>query len=496
MNKTRKIISAALAGAALLTATGCNGGGERAGNDNTTTQAVTTTTIATTTLETDKAVQDAAGNAAENLDTAIEKVDKKIKWLSWYDIDETQAAVEIFKAKYGVPEEGSTAYGADFANDVFAWENVAYGDRYDKLGKLVAAGDSPDMFPFEIDYFPLSAYMNMFQTIDGVVDTTTEDWSQYRDIMDKFTWGGKNWCAITEIKMDYVLWYRTSIIEELGLEDPYELYQNGEWTWDKFMEMADKFQNSGEDRFAIDGWRAADHIEATTGVPIVSIENGKLKGNLYDPAVERAAAFIEKIAAEDYRYPWHLRGFSTNLRGWYNGEILFFSDGTALYETESTASIKKRYGWDNDELFFVPFPRDPAADQYYHAMKQTAYMLVSGAPNVDGFAAWTDCVLAASKDENVKQAQREKSKNDFGWTDKQLDFLAELESSLVPVWEFKCGVDVLLGNDNVVVDGSVGSPTRTLLWIPYSFAGETYTQTRAEWESIINGAIDEANLKA
>ncbi len=487
--KTKRILSSVLAAATIISVAGCNGGGSGRQEVETTTNAATTTTVATTTLDTDAAVQDAVSNIAE--DTKLElTVDKKIKWLAWWDIDETSAVAELFKAQYGIPEEGDASYGADFANEIFVWTNVAYADRYDKLGQLVAAGDSPDIFPFEIGYFPISAYMNMFQPIDGIVDTTTEDWAKYRPVMDDFMWDNKNWCAIVDINPNYVLWYRKTIIEEVGLKDPYELYKNGEWTWDAFLEMADTFQQSGDSKYVIDGWNVPDGFLATTGTPLVSIEDGKLVHHLNDPAVEKCMAFIETLATEDYRYPWDLNGYSTNQRAWFNGDTLFFLDGTWAFESDAWIKYRERFEWDDDELFFVPYPRDPDADQYYQAMKQDAYMLCAGAQNVDGFAAWTNCVLIASKDESVVATQREKSKRDFGWTDEHLDLLQELKTSMIPVWDFKNGVSV-----TCAADGMDDSPTRAVLCRPYTFAGETYTQVRAEWENIIDAQVGEANSK-
>lgn len=486
--KTKRILSSVLAAATVISVAGCNSGSGRS-EVSTTTNAATTTTVATTTLDTDEAVQEAVGNIAE--DTKLDlTVDKKIKWLAWWDIDETQAAAELFKTQYGIPEEGDASYGADFANEIFVWTNVAYADRYDKLGQLVASGDSPDIFPFEIGYFPISAYMNMFQPIDGIIDTTTEDWAKYRDVMDDFMWDNKNWCAIVDINPNYVLWYRKTIIDEVGLDDPYELYKNGEWTWDKFLEMADTFQNSGDSKYVIDGWNVPDGFLATTGTPLVSIEDGKLVHHLNDPAVEKCMAFIETLATEDYRYPWDLNGYSTNQRAWFNGDTLFFLDGTWAFESDSWIKYRERYEWDDDELWFVPYPRDPDADGYYQAMKQDAYMLCAGAQNVDGFTAWTNCVLIASKDESVVATQREKSKRDYGWTDEHLDFLQELKTTMIPVWDFKNGVSV-----TCAADGMDDSPTRAVLCRPYTFAGETYTQVRAEWENIIDAQVNEANAK-
>lgn len=414
MKNSKKIVSSVLAASVILGVSACNGGGGGRNTDTTTAPVnATTTTAATsaTTLDTDAKLQEIVADKAEDLKLSdVESVEKKIKWLAWWDIDETSAACELFKAQYGIPEEGNDSYGAEFTNEIFVWTNVAYADRYDRLGQMVASGDSPDIFPFEIGYFPLSAIMNMFQPIDGIVDTTTDEWSEYRSTMDQFMWGGKNWCAIMNIEPNTVLYYRRSVCEDAGIEDPWKLYENGEWTWDKFLEMADVFQNSGESRFVIDGWNIADYFIATTGTPMVSIDDGKLVSHLNDPAVERAMNFVETLASEDYRYPWDLNGYSTNFRAWMNGDTLFFSDGVWAYKEQLMQKAIAKYGWEENDVFYVPFPRDPNADNYYQMMKQDALMLCGGSTNYDGFKAYTNCCLQASKDPDVAAQDREKQK--------------------------------------------------------------------------------------
>lgn len=496
MKNSKKIVSSVLAASILLSMAACSGGSSSGGGRGEVTtnaeQTTTTTTQEVITVDTDAALQDIIAGKADDLKIEdVTSVDKKIQWLSWYDIDETQAAVELFKAQYGIPEEGSTAYGADWADKVFVTTKCAYADRYDKLGQMVASGDSPDIFQFEIGYFPISAYMNMFQPIDGVIDTYAEEWSEYRDVMDKFMWGGKNWCAIPDISLQYVLFYRRSVCEDAGLSDPKTLYDNGEWTWDAFLDMADTFQKSGDSKFVIDGWNIADYFMGTTGVAMIEIDDsGKLKSNLNDPAIERAMNFVETLAKQDYRYPWDLNGYSTNFRAWMNGDTLFYADGYWCYQEATMQKAIAKYGWADDDVFFVPFPRDPSADGYYQLMKQDAYMLVSGSKNLDGYKAWVNCVIQTAKDEDVAAQAREKNMRDYNWTEEQLDFLDELKETMIPVWDFKYGVSV-----ECAKDGMDDSPTRLISARPYTSSDNTYVQLRAENESKINSDIDAANAK-
>ena len=495
MKNSKKIVSSILAASVILGISACNGGGGGGRNTDTTTApvaAATTTTTAATTLDTDPVLKDIVAEKAEELKLAdVESVDKKLKWLSWYPKDETSADIELFKAQYGIPEEGSDAYGAEYADKVFVYYNVAYGDRYDRLGQMVAAGDSPDIFQFEIGYFPLSAIMNMFQPIDGIVDTTTEDWAKYRRTMDQFMWGGKNWCPIMDINPSYVLFYRRSVCEDAGISDPWTLYENGEWTWDAFLTAADTFQNSGEGKYVIDGWNIADYFIATTGTPMVGIEDGKLVSHLNDPAIERAMSFVETLASEDYRYPWDLNGYSTNFRAWMNGDTLFYADGYWTYQEATMQKAIKKFGWEENDVFYVPFPRDPNADGYYQMMKQDAWMLCAGSTNYDGYKAYINCCLQASKDEDVAAQAREKSIRDFGWTEELLDAQKQMKENLLDVWDFKYGISV-----DCAKDGMDDSPTRLISAKPYTFVDAKYTQLRAENEQTINSQIEQANSKA
>ena len=45
-------------------------------------------------------------------------------------------------------------------------------------------------------------------------------------------WGGKVYTPIVDVNPATLLWYRKSIIEENGFDDPWELFEKGEWTYD------------------------------------------------------------------------------------------------------------------------------------------------------------------------------------------------------------------------------------------------------------------------
>jgi multiple sugar transport system substrate-binding protein len=415
-------------------------------------------------------------------------VTKKISWLSWWDIDETAADAELFKYVYGIPQEGGKP-GEE--NNIFTTTKVSYEDRYTKLATMINSGDSPDIFPFEINCFPHSVVKGMFVPIDGIVDTYSKEYAHTRELMDQFMWGGKNYCAIPTLNLaDNLLWYRKSVVANAGLQDPYELYKKGEWNWNTFLEMAEVFQNSGEDKFIIDGWGVDNAIVASTGTPLISIQDGKLKTNFYNEDIERALDFITKLQTENYRYDrTTLNDSQVNQMHWANGSTLFFADGFWFMQ-EGLPRFIKRFGWDKEDVFFVPMPKDPEADKYYMLMKQDAFMLVSGSDNIEGFQAWQACVVAAANDEATRLVMREKNKNDYEWTDAQLDFLDELTRSgvIAPVFDFKNGIGEDLA-DNMSGETPIESLTKT----PYTTGTKTYSQIRESISGLIEARIEELN---
>lgn len=482
-NIIKAMISGALCLAVLLSVSACSQTAE--GND----VEVTTNAEFTPLVDHVASLKDQVNNDIE--------VTKKIRWLSHWSIDETQAAAELFKQVYGIPELGDESYGADKDN-IFDYINVVYADRYDQLGKMVVSGSSPDMFQFEIGNYPYTAWKNLFQPIDSYIDFTNPLWDNTREAMKQFEWGGENYCALTVINLDSVMWYRKSVIGENGLTDPYELYKADNWTWDTFLEMCDKFSDPNNNKYCIDGWSVPEKIVSTTGVPFIAIEDGKLKSNLYNADIERCMnTVVDTLFKQNYRYPRHeLNGWSISVSAWASGDTLFMCDlPTSL--KDSYQGYIKRYKWEDDELFCVPFPRDPQADKYYQTMKIDSYMLCDGAPNTAGFTAWTECVLATQFDEETARISREQLQTNYlGYTDELCDLLDELQFGgvITPVFDFKAGI----GQD--IVDGnSVYNPVTCLTEIPYLNSVDennepcTFTTLRASNEGTITSRIDEIN---
>lgn len=499
MKNLKKLLAGALAVTSMITVASCNGGDRSSGDNSdgarttttadpaaTTTEA--TTVAITTTHDTNKAVQEAVANL--EVETSFNPT-KKLKWLGNWAIDNTSAEIELFKTLYGVPEENSGDYADNEKGLVVVSDVCDWADRYNALGKAVAGGTPPDLFPFENDYFPLTAYKNMFQPIDGVIDTSGSEFDGWRELSDYMTWNGKHYVIPVEFYPQWVLFYRRSIIEENGFADPYELFMNGEWTWDTFLEMADTFQKTGESKHIIDGWYTPQAIFSTTGVPFVSIDKdtGKVNSNLYDPNVERAAAMVESLGREGYvRSQWFDGQVSE--KAWCTGDTLFWIDGFWFYQGNGHVYAgPDGYNWGYDDVFFVPAPKDPLADASYMAYKVYGYAFCAGSTNKDGYQAMVQCQMLTLADENVQAASRQALMENEMWTDTQMDFREKLysptETPLSPVYEFATGIDQANSQQS---DAPIDNIRKLCMNPDYTYVGQ-----RAEYGPLIESPVKELN---
>lgn len=524
MKKFRSVIAAVLAAATVLTMTACdeevtpsgtgsgNSGTPSAGGEQSTSTS-TSSALATSREEyVDSNVQEAVGQLKDQLEDPEMKVEKRIKWLAWYNIQEATPAGELFKSVYGIPETGDDP---DAVGNIFEWENVAYVDRYTKLATNIQADMSPDMFPFEGTDFPIGIIKGRYQPVDELLDLSLPKWQGAKDLMDQYKVNGKYYCAFWEITLGSLMWYKKSAIAEIDAEDPQELFKQGKWDWDAFLDIGRKWQQSGTEdapRYLYDGWGVETNFMLSTGVPLVSMDGGKMTLNLHDPNIERAVQLIETLDNENLPWPRAEQGWTISPRSWINNQNLFFCEGIWRYEgngwngksdtdedkkkMQSADGLKDyriRFKWPEDEIRVVPFPKDPKADKHYVQLKQDSFMWVKGSKNPNGVKAWIDCSVTASLDPKTTEAAKQQMIDDptKQWTRELLDFLYPLykldgSSPVYPVAEFRTGLPYPVYDSN-----ASQSPVASLT--DFIYIDESFTTLRDTHESVIQAAIDDMN---
>ncbi|MBQ8297765.1 MAG: extracellular solute-binding protein, partial [Ruminococcus sp.] len=151
-----------------------------------------------------------------------------IYWLADYDLNPTNnndrsVALSLFEDVYGGKIE---------------WIQADSNEKFSTLAQRILAGDPVDMFPYEWDAVPNGVSKNQYQPLDpyyDILEMDTDLWEDMTDVIDMFEYKDSHYVIPYAISDPLIITYSRKMMEAEGLEDPYELYEDGEWDWDAMM---------------------------------------------------------------------------------------------------------------------------------------------------------------------------------------------------------------------------------------------------------------------
>ncbi|MBR0483143.1 MAG: carbohydrate ABC transporter substrate-binding protein [Oscillospiraceae bacterium] len=405
---------------------------------------------------------------------------KKIKWLSDWDLNaDTPIDLAIFQERYGGEIE---------------WYKCLYAERYDMLANYINANEGIDFFyAGNFDAFPKGAIRSMFVPCDDYIDFDSELWKDVKDMNDSVMWKGKHYMTVVEMTGDNcAVLYNRDTVQELGFDDPYELYKDGDWDWDIFEKMLKAFCDTENQKYGLDGWWFESGLSATVGVPYIGMEDGQLVSNLTDGNIERVQNFMYDL------YNSNCIAIGVGDFGWSDhpeyigeGKELFYPVGLwKLYSEDH--KINERTGVDagwkgtfGENCMFVPMPKDPEADAYYIPASMNAYCFVKDGQNPEGVAKWLECKRLTLLNEDIRKIADQKFIDDYAWTQEMIDMKNEMNELAMenPVIDFKNGVttdlfDMLDSSENGVRAAGKGTP---------------WNESLAAIKNPVQTMIDEAN---
>lgn len=408
---SRKAAAFAAAVMAASGMTACGGDAGNSGEEIQTTTAITVE-INTETLapEQEEQVQDLADTL-----TDTELQNKTIKWMSFYDPwhptgfgNSKPVSVELFEKKYG----GEIEYFP-----------TTWASQYSDLSTYILGGEGIDFFP-AVESIPQCVINGMTQSYDEYVDWNSPLWSSVKDLNDRFAVNGSHYLMACQATEGYVVYYNRKTMEENGFDDPKDLYEKGDWTLETFKNMLMEYVDVGAEHYGLDGWFNTTPLCLASGVPAVSLENGKVINNFNDPSFERAMNYQYDLWRNGLMLDKSLFSWNTQIQFIGEGKELFYIGG--LYEIESDPEIWSKNFGSPEDVFFVPIPRDEQADKYYYNAEIDCYNLCMGAGNPEGTVRLMECVIASYSDENAQAISNQKRKDDYGWTDEMLEMKAEV----------------------------------------------------------------------
>jgi multiple sugar transport system substrate-binding protein len=173
--------------------------------------------------------------------------------LRWRTRPDNQAEIDVYQSASDTIDEQME--GVTLAYEPGGSESSSYQDV---LKTEIAAGTAPDVFWIPgtdvADFATRGLILNLSDLAAGTEGFSVEDF--YPGPMDHLTFNpetstsGADSGALWGLPRDvstFVLYLNLDLINEAGAEDPRELAANGEWTWDKFVEVAQAVRGLGSD---------------------------------------------------------------------------------------------------------------------------------------------------------------------------------------------------------------------------------------------------------
>lgn len=198
--------------------------------------------------------------------------------------------------------------------------------------------------------------------------------------------------------VQYGIFWNKTLFDRYGLPDLYELYENGQWNWDKFKEiaLAGNQDTDGDGEYDVHGFNWRENLiwsfMSSNGANAVTKTNAGVELSLETPeameALEFYADFMQNVP---------------QLTGWlgdWQSEIWDFRDGNSCMCYEAWWISSSYLGEMEDEWGFVPFPMGPSGKEYVSYGKEASpYMMLNGIEKPEEVAQIMDLIFQIFDDE-------------------------------------------------------------------------------------------------
>ena len=272
--------------------------------------------------------------------------------------------------------------GAPAAIDAFTkatgikveWRTMVYSQYYTKLPALIASGENiPDMARLR---GPKPDFIKNFQPITvAKYDFTDEAWD--KNLMDLYTWGSKTYAVSlqnTHIGSVNLLYYNKTLINKYDLEDPYKLWKKGKWTWNKFIDICEEYNELTGNEAACGEGGFAPYLNCFGVSGAISFNGNKYSSNMSNSDFKKAHQLLGDLYNKDKLF---IRGGENTV---FNEGLVLFSTGTAVHGRQKNTYFANQKA--ANTLYMVPMPTIEGQKKYYQGYGEAeAYAIPNGAPN-------------------------------------------------------------------------------------------------------------------
>ena len=235
------------------------------------------------------------------------------------------------------------------------------------------------------------------------------DLSEYKwrgDVTEAGTYKGEQYMMLLkDPEIRYGIFWNKTLFDRYGLPNLYELVENGEWTWDKFQEIA---MNANQDldqdgNIDIYGFNARESLPwcymYSNGASVSTKTESGIEVDLSDAKVVEALTELQDFNANvTYRnaIDWSTEGWDAFITGFRDGKYFMCLEEFWIsysYLNAAEGGMADDWGW-------VPFPQGPSADGWSCYGKEFgARFILNGVENPEEVALVYDLITDIAETE-------------------------------------------------------------------------------------------------
>lgn len=252
-------------------------------------------------------------------------------------------------------------------NFKFEWIEVPHGEYVETLTSTTLAGDPVAELAYIWSHYFFPGFVTSgiaYPVSDlGVFDFSESKWDPAK--VEVGTVGGKQYSVEAGRcwPRSIVIWNKT-LFEREGLPNLYELEKNGEWTWEKLLEIAKQatkdLDGDGQiDQWGITGSQIVYNFIYSNGAEVVKKTDNGVEFALNDPKAYEALEFYQKVNAAKVIRPW-MEGdnWDTYATTFRDGQVaMCIAEFWVVNSYLSDGKMKDEYG-------IIYFPKGPQATEH------------------------------------------------------------------------------------------------------------------------------------
>ena len=333
------------------------------------------------------AAETPAGTTGQAMYDGNTRVIRIASHFDWGDIYTDGQAVDALSGYLTNPESFEARYANQKAveekyNVKFEFERMTFEGLPISMDEGVLSGKpEADIYMMDIQQamnYALNDYLYALEDLTGPEDGVFTTQQVFKGL--KFPGQDKTylWSFYREESDPYVLGFNWTLLQSKGLENPQDLWDRGEWTWDVFLDYCEKTTDltSSVPTYGFIGlW--TNHLDGflrSNGAQIA----GTPEGGLMTAATGQVLDMFKKLYVDlKVAKPWNPDSWNVNNH---------YCDGTAAFFTAANWILNDSgpdYGGGmsnplNFEIGVVPYPVGPSGNQETNAQHSVSgnYLLI------------------------------------------------------------------------------------------------------------------------